>query len=165
MRISSIRRRPLSLGSLLLTPVLAFTGLLMASAPSSAAPVCSANVRVNGQWWVVVDVTLTNVGDLPSPGWRAEVALRTPLTSYSVWGAAADGVLPDVDGSATYVFTEAGWNGQVPPNGAAGFGFYGFLTQPMKDPFLGASCTMTEAHYTPPPTPPTVVTTTTTTRS
>ena len=63
-------------------------------------------------------ITITNQGDRPINGWTLEFEFTNKITR--IWNAEIVNHIGD-----RYVIRDAGWNGEVAPNGSISFGFIG----------------------------------------
>jgi lysophospholipase L1-like esterase len=124
------------------TAVTALAGAAVwATGPADAAAAgCAVNYRITNQWTggFGADVTVTNLGDAVN-GWTLTWTFGTGQSVGQAWNAT-------VTQSGTAVTARnAGYNGSVPTNGSASFGFNGTFTSanPVPSAFTlnGTTCT------------------------
>jgi cellulase/cellobiase CelA1 len=113
------------------------------TAPPTATPgagACAVAYAVTNDWGsgFTANVTLTNTGGSALNGWTLTYAFPGNQTISNAWNGTA------VQSGKNVTVTNAGWNGSLPPNGSASFGFQasysGSNTAPAVFKVNGSTC-------------------------
>ncbi len=120
--------------------VVAVVGSIAATAPASAAAGCRVDYTVAGQWQggFQAGVQVTNLGD-PLTSWDLRFSFGAGQTVSQLWNGTA------TQSGAAVSVRNAAYNGSIPTNGSASFGFIGTSTgsNPAPTAFTlnGVACT------------------------
>jgi hypothetical protein len=115
---TALRRR-------LILPLVATLAAVGVGSPATADHHCAAVLRVDSNWNIDGQmgfhgsVTVTNMRDSDTAGWRVTLRFRNPdqVTVVVAWNSE---LLP---GGPPYQLSNAPWNGVLPPGGKATAGF------------------------------------------
>lgn len=143
----------------------ALAGSISVAQPATAAAGCRVDYTVSSQWQGGFNaaVQVTNLGD-PINGWDLRFSFGAGQTISSLWNGVG------TQSGAAVTVRNAGYNGALPTNGSASFGFIGTsgATNPVPTSFTlnGTTCTGGAVTPTTSPTPsPTTSPTATPTQS
>ncbi|MEV4773356.1 arabinofuranosidase catalytic domain-containing protein [Micromonospora humida] len=149
-----LRRRP-ALVAATVTALLLVTAAATQTSASAAAAGCQVNYTVSSSWQggFGANVTITNLGD-PVDGWRLTWSYAAGQTITQLWNGSF------TQAGAQVTVTNASYNGAIPTNGTASFGFNGSWTgsnpAPTAFSLNGTTCTggVNPTTGPPPTTPP-----------
>ncbi|WP_420119121.1 arabinofuranosidase catalytic domain-containing protein [Micromonospora sp.] len=151
-----LRRRPALVAATATALLLVTAAATQTSASASAAAAgCQVNYTVSSSWQggFGANVTITNLGD-PVDGWRLTWSYAAGQTITQLWNGSF------TQAGAQVTVTNASYNGAIPTNGTASFGFNGSWTgsnpAPTAFSLNGTTCTggVNPTTGPPPTTPP-----------
>ncbi|MEU5784515.1 cellulose binding domain-containing protein [Micromonospora lupini] len=133
--------------------LLASTAVALAAPAGAAAAGCGVNYAVSSQWQggFGANVTITNLGDAVG-SWTLTWSYSAGQTVTQAWNTTL------TQSGAAVTAKNVSYNGAIPTNGTASFGFNGSWTGSNPDPssfaLNGVTCTGDTTPTTPPPTTP-----------
>ncbi|WP_415858563.1 cellulose binding domain-containing protein, partial [Micromonospora rifamycinica] len=149
-----LRRRP-ALVAVAATTLLLVSATAVQTGASAAAAGCQVDYAVSSSWQggFGANVTITNLGD-PVSSWRLTWSWPAGQTVTQLWNGSY------TQAGAQVTVTNASYNGAIPTNGTASFGFNGSWTgsnpAPTSFSLNGTTCTggVNPTTGPPPTTPP-----------